>query len=97
MSIVNAVYDRLCDIKGKGPLIIELPLSGTCFNCGKTTKKILNYFVQSDEFGVIVFSSIKKNIKNIPYYKYPLSICGVRCLKKEIAFVLDKILEKLTE
>lgn len=98
MSVVDAVVKRLETIKGKGPLILPLPLlEGTCFCCGRKTKKILNYFVQNDEFGVLIFSSIKKNIKNVPFYKYPISICGMRCLKKEIGFVLDRILERMTE
>lgn len=97
MSTVESVIQRLKEIKGKGNLILELPLEGSCFYCGRKTKCILNYFVQNDTFGIIVFSSIKKNIKNSHLYRYPISICNEKCLKKEIDQVLGSILEKMTE
>ena len=82
-----------------GPLVIPLPkiFKGSCLNCGWTTNNIMNYLAQNDGFGLIVAGCIKKNIKNVPFSRYPITVCSERCLLREIEAAVYCIIEEITK
>ena len=99
MNIVaQIILDNLSELPLKGGLILPIPIINyACLNCGRKTSNILNYDVQHHRLGNIVFRCIKKNLKNAPNYRHPISVCGTICLTDEIASVADCILESITE
>ena len=99
MRAAEDILEHLRKIPMHGPLVIPLPkaFKGICLYCGRKTNLIANYSIQKDKLGDIVFRCIKKNIKNVSMFRYPISVCNEDCLLREIEDVVDCILEDITQ
>lgn len=100
MRGADGILEQLKKLPYPGSLLVELPnqvaAKYRCLHCSKKTFLIMNYGVQNYEIGHIVFKCIRTNIKNVPLFRYPISVCGEKCLLAEIALVYNCILEEIT-